>query len=56
MRETKTAQVREGQRKRGRKRIPNRLCTASTEPDAGLEPVNRDIMTRAKPRVGHLTD
>ena len=28
-----------------RERIPNRFCTVSTEPDAGLELTNRDITT-----------
>ena len=32
--------MREGQRAR----IPNRLYTGSTEPDAGLEPTNCEIM------------
>ena len=31
----------------------SRLWAVSTEPDAGLEPTNREIMTWAK--VGHLT-
>ena len=39
---------------RGTEKIPSRLCTVSTEPNAGLEPTNRDIMTWAK--VGRLTD
>ena len=26
-------------------RIPRRLCTASREPDIGLEPMNHEIMT-----------
>ena len=26
-------------------RIPSRLCTVSTEPDVGLEPMNHEIMT-----------
>ena len=26
-------------------RIPSRLCTVSVEPDAGLKPVNHEIMT-----------
>ena len=26
-------------------RIPSRLCTASTEPDAGLDPMNQEIVT-----------
>ena len=33
--------VREGERER----IPSRLCTVSTEPDVGLEPMNCVIMT-----------
>ena len=28
-----------------RERIPSRLCTVSTEPDAGLNPTNCEIMT-----------
>ena len=28
-----------------RERIPSRLCAVSTEPDAGLEAMNREIMT-----------
>ena len=31
----------------------SRLRAVSTEPDAGLEPTNREIMTRAK--IGRLT-
>ena len=34
----------EGQRER-RKRIPSRLRTISVEPDTGLDPMNREIMT-----------
>ena len=34
-----------GGAERGRERIPSRLHTISAEPDAGLEPTNRDIMT-----------
>ena len=30
---------------RGRERIPSRLHAVSTEPDAGLELTNREIMT-----------
>ena len=26
-------------------RIPSRLCTISVEPDVGLEPMNREIVT-----------
>ena len=36
---------REGERERERERIPSGFCTASTEPDMGLEPMNREIMT-----------
>ena len=38
---------REGQRKRGerRERIPSGLHAVSTEPDAELDPTNREIMT-----------
>ena len=32
-------------RERGRQRIPGRFCTVSPEPDTGLEPTNREIMT-----------
>ena len=32
-------------KERGRQRIPSRLCTISTEPDAGLERMNCEIMT-----------
>ena len=35
--ETETAQVGEEHRVRGRDRIPSRLCSVSTEPDAGFE-------------------
>ena len=37
---------REGRRgaERGEERIPNRLCTVSTEPGAGLEPPKCEIM------------
>ena len=34
-----------GRAERRRDRIPSRLCTISTEPDAGLEPTNREITT-----------
>ena len=43
-RETACARV-EGQRQRVRQRIPSRLHAVSTEPDAGLEPMNHEIMT-----------
>ena len=32
-------------RGRGRERILSRLCAVSKEPDMGLDPVNREIMT-----------
>ena len=38
-----------GERGRGRERsgerIPSRLCAVSTEPNVGLKPTNREIMT-----------
>ena len=40
-RETKWGRGRE----RGRERIPSRLCAVSVEPDVGLDPMNRGIMT-----------
>ena len=46
---------RERERER-RERIPSRPCAVSTEPDAGLELMNCEIMTWAKIRVGRLTD
>ena len=36
---------RETSRGRGRQRIPSSLCAGSTEPDAGLELMNCEIMT-----------
>ena len=35
----------EAERERERERIPSRLRAVSTEPDAGLEPTNREIVT-----------
>ena len=35
----------EGQRKRERERLPSRLGAVSADPDTGLEPMNREIMT-----------
>ena len=35
---------RERERERGRERIPSRLHADSTEPDAGLYPMNLEIM------------
>ena len=41
--------VRERERKRGREggreKVPSKLCTVSVEPDVGLDPINREIMT-----------
>ena len=39
---------RKGQRERGGERIPSRLHTVSTEPKAGLELMNHEIMTWAE--------
>ena len=36
---------RKGQREGERNRTPSRLRTVSSEPDAGLELMNREIMT-----------
>ena len=44
-RERERERVGEGQRERGRERIPSRLRTVHAEPDAGLEPRNREIVT-----------
>ena len=35
----------EGERERGRERIPSRLHTVSVEPDMGLKPTSQEIMT-----------
>ena len=32
-------------RERRRERIPSRRCAVSTEPNMGLEPTNRELMT-----------
>ena len=37
--------MRRGGTERGRQRIRNRLCADSREPDAGLELVNRELVT-----------
>ena len=42
------------ERERGRARIPSRLRAVSTEPDAGLDLTDREIMTGAE--VGCSTD
>ena len=36
---------RERERERERERIPNRICAVSTDPEAGLELTNWEIMT-----------
>ena len=36
---------RERERERERERISSRLCSVSTEPDAGLGLINREIVT-----------
>ena len=38
----------EGQRRKERERIPNRLHAVNAEPNAGLGPVSHEIMTRGK--------
>ena len=37
--------VREGAEREERERVPSRLLSVSTEPDAGLDPTNHEIMT-----------
>ena len=44
-RERKTKHEQGWGRERGRHRIRSRLQAVGTEPDAGLEPTNREIMT-----------
>ena len=39
---------RETDRQKQRRKIPSRLCIVSTEPNLGLELMNREIMTSAK--------
>ena len=46
-RERAHAHSRGGAERRG-ERISSRLCAKSTEPDAGLNLMNREIMTRAE--------
>ena len=41
------------QQGRGRERRGQRICAASTEPDAGFQLMNREIVTRAE--VGCFT-
>ena len=44
------------ERQRVREKIPSRPCTVSAEPDGGLEPLNCEIMTRAKIKSQVLTE
>ena len=44
-RERERERGREGQKERERERIPGRLPTINTEPDAGLEVMNHKIIT-----------
>ena len=44
-------QIREGQRKRGRERIPSGILAVSAEPDVGLGPMNRENVTRAEIKI-----
>ena len=44
-RETERENDQAGEGHRDRQRIPSRLHTASTEPNAGLKLTNREIMT-----------
>ena len=46
--------VQVGEEQSGKERPPSRLRTVSTELDMGLEPTNREIMTRAKITSGTL--
>ena len=45
LRERERDSMSRGRAGRGRESIPNRLCTVSGEPDAGLELMTREIMT-----------
>ena len=45
MRERERAQAGEGQRERGREKIPSRLHAVSREPNAGLDLTNHEIVT-----------
>ena len=54
-RETERTQTGQGQREGDTEsKAGSRLRAVSVEPDAGLEPTDCEIMTRAK--VGHSTD
>ena len=46
-RETETERASKGgaEREMGREIIASRLCTLSTEPNAGFKPMNHEIMT-----------
>ena len=45
---------RERETRNPKQALGSKLQAVSTEPDAGLEPTNQEIMTRAE--VGHSTD
>ena len=47
-RERERERTSRGGAERGRQRILSRLCAVSTEPDVGLEPTNREMMTQAE--------
>ena len=47
-RQRQRERVGEGQREKERERIPSRFFTVSTEPDAGLELKNCEVMTRGE--------
>ena len=58
LRERKSVHQKGRGRERGRERIPNRLCTVSTEPDMGLCLMNYEIMTWAETKsldLNHLS-
>ena len=46
--ERERERVSQGWGERGRERVPGRLRTVSTEPDAGLDPTNCEIMTQVE--------
>ena len=48
VRERERERAKDGQRGRGRERIPSRLCAVGAETDEGLELMNCEIMTRAE--------
>ena len=50
-----TAPVGQGQRERGRENIPSRLHAVGTEPDMGLNFMNREMVTGAETKSRTLT-